>query len=66
MIGIRHIEIDACDVSEIVGVFVSLKKEMATIIEARGWATRIMIKNEISVFVRLGATAIAEVPELRD
>ena len=57
MIGTRHIEIDARDVSEIAAVLMSLKKEMAAIIVARRGATRIMIKNKISVFIRLGATA---------
>ena len=44
----------------------SLEKEMAAIIVARRRATRIMIKNQIGVFVRLGAIAIAQVSESRD
>ena len=44
----------------------SLKKEMPAIIIVRRGATRIMIQNEISVFIRLSATAIAEISELRD
>ena len=66
MIGRCHIEIDARDVSEIAAVLMSLEKEMAAIIVARRGATGIMIKNEISVFVRLSATASAQVSELRD
>ena len=66
MIGTRHIEIDARDVSEIAAVLMSLKKEMPAIIIARRGATRIVIQNEISVFIRLGATAIAQVAESRD
>jgi hypothetical protein len=63
MIGIRHIEVDARDVSEIAAVLMSLKQEMAAIIIARRGTTRIMIQNEISIFVRLSASAIAKVPE---
>ncbi len=37
----------------------SLKKEMAAVIVALCGATGIMIQNEISVFIRLSATAIA-------
>ena len=44
----------------------SLKKEMPSIIVAGRRATRIMIQNEVSVFIRLGATAIAQVSESRD
>ena len=56
MVGTRHIEIDARDVSEIAAVLMSLKKEMAPVIVVRRGATRIMIQNEISVFIRLGAS----------
>jgi hypothetical protein len=63
MIGIRHIKIDARDVSEIAAVLMSLKQEMAAIIIARRGTTRIMIQNEISILVRLSASAIAKVPE---
>ena len=56
MIGRGHIEIDARDVSQIAAVLMSLKKEMAAIIVASRGATRIMIKNQISVFIRLRAT----------
>ena len=66
MIEIRYIKIDARDVSEIVAVLVSLEKEMPAIIVARRGTTRIMIENEISVFVRLGATTVAEVSESRN
>ena len=66
MIGRRHIEIDARDVSEIAAVLMSLKKEMAAVIVVRRGATGIMIKNEISVFIRLSATASAQVSESRD
>jgi hypothetical protein len=66
VIGIRYIKIDARDVSEIVAVLVSLEKEMPAIIVARRGTTRIMIENEISVFVRLGATTVAEVSESRN
>jgi hypothetical protein len=66
MIGIRHIEIYARDISEIVGVLVALKKEMPAIIVVRRGTTGIMIKNEISVFVRLCVCAIAQVSKLRD
>ena len=62
MIGMRHIEIDARDVSAIsisVRHFMSLKKEMPAVIIALCGATGIMIQNEISVFIRLSATAIA-------
>jgi hypothetical protein len=44
----------------------SLKKEMAAIIVALRGATGIMIKNQVSVFVRLSATAIAEISESRN
>jgi hypothetical protein len=64
MIGICHIEIDARDVSEIAALLMSLKEEMPAIIVVRRRTTRIVIKNEISVFVRLSATAIAKVPEI--
>jgi hypothetical protein len=62
MIRVRHIKIDARDVGAIgisVGHFMPLKKEMPAIIIVRRRATRIVIQNEISVFVRLSATAIA-------
>ena len=66
MIGTRHIEIDARDVSEIAAVLMSLKKEMPAIIVASRRATGIMIKNQIRVFIRLSATASAQVAESRD
>ena len=66
MIGRGHIEIDARDISEIAAVLMSLEKEMAAIIVVRRGATGIMIKNQIRVFVRLSATASAQVSELRD
>ena len=44
----------------------SLKKEMPAVIIVLRGATGIMIQNEISVFIRLGATAIAQVSESRD
>ena len=66
MIGSGHIKIDARDVSEIAAVLMSLKKEMPAIIIASRGATGIMIKNEISVFIRLGASAIAQIAESRD
>ena len=61
MIGTGHIEIDARDVSEIAAVLMSLKKEMPAVIVALRGATRIMIQNEISVFIRLSATATAQI-----
>src|SRR4029077_12500790 len=66
MIGRGHIEIDARDESEIAAVLMSLKKEMTAVIVALCGATGIMIKNQISVFVRLGASASAQVSEFRD
>jgi hypothetical protein len=66
MIRIRHIEIDARDVSEIAAVLVSLEQEMTAIIVARRGTTRIMIQNEISVFVRLSATAIVQIAKACD
>ena len=66
MIGVRDIEIDSREVSAVgisVRHFMSLKKEMPAIIIVRRRATRIMIQNEISVFIRLSATAIAEIAE---
>jgi hypothetical protein len=59
MVGMSHIEINARDVSEVAAVLMALKKEVPAVIIARRWATRIMIQNEIGVFVRLSATAIA-------
>src|SRR4029077_9111743 len=62
MIGMRHIKIDSREIGAIgisVWHFMSLKKEMPAIIVARRGATRIMIQNEISIFIRLGTTAIA-------
>ena len=62
MIGMRHIKIDSRDIGAIsisVRHFMPLKKEMAAIIVVRRWATRIMIQNEISIFIRLSATVIA-------
>jgi hypothetical protein len=66
MIGIRDIEIDARDVSQIAAVFMSLKKEMPPVIVVSRRTTRIMIQNEISVFIGLSATAIAKISESRD
>ena len=66
MVGTRDIEIDARDVSEITAVLVSLKKEMATVIVVGRGATRIVIQNEISVFIRLGASSAAQVSKPRD
>ena len=59
MIWIRHVEINARDVSEIAAVLVSLEKEMPAIIIVRRRPTWVMIQDEISVFIRLSATAIA-------
>ena len=59
MVGTRHIEIDARDVSEIAAVLMSLKKEMPAIIVVRRGTTRIMIQNEISVLIRLSVSSIA-------
>src|SRR5439155_24920929 len=58
-IGTGHIQVDTCDVSEIAAVLMSLKEEMPAIIIVRCGATRIMIQNEISVFIRLGESSIA-------
>ena len=56
MVGTRHIEIDARDVSEIAAVLMSLKKEMAPVIVVRRGATGIVIQNEIGVFIWLSAS----------
>ena len=66
VIGARYVEIDARNVGEISAILVSLKKEMAAIIVTFCRATRIMIENQVSVFVRLGAATSAQVAELRD
>ena len=58
-IGICHIEVNARDVSEIAGVLMSLKKEMAAVIVVMRRTTRVMIHDEISVFIRLSANASA-------
>ena len=44
----------------------SLKKEMPSIVVTGRRATRIMIQNEVRVFIRLGSTAIVQVSESRD
>ena len=66
MVGTRHIQIDARHVSEVTAVLMSLTKEMAAVIVVRCRTTRIMIQNEISVFIRLSVSAIAQMSELRD
>src|ERR1700746_2716046 len=66
MVGTRHIAIEARHVSEVTAVLMSLEEEMAAVIVVRGGATRIMIQNEIGVFVRLSASAIAQVAEFRN
>src|SRR5581483_2508573 len=66
VIGIRHIEINARNVSEIIAVLMSLKQETAPIIVAWRGTTWIMIENKIGVFIRLGATALSQVSEARD
>jgi hypothetical protein len=59
MIRIRHIEINARNMSEIAAVLVPLKQEMPPILVVRRGTTGIVIKNKVRVFIRLGATAIA-------
>ena len=59
MIGTRHIQVDPRDVSEIPAVLMSLEQEMPAIIIVRRGATRIMIKNEISVLIRFRVSSIA-------
>ena len=44
----------------------SLKKEMPSIVVTGRRATRIMIQNEVRVFIRLGSTAIVQVSKSRD
>ena len=69
MVGSRHIKIDSRDVSAIgipVRHFMSLKKEMPSIVVTGRRATRIMIQNEVRVFIRLGPTAIVQVSKSRD
>ena len=54
-LGVRHVEIDARNVSEIIVVFLCLKEEVPAIIVAIRGAARIMIEYEIGVFIRLSA-----------
>ena len=66
MVGIRHIEINARNMSEITGVFMSLKEKTPAIVVAIRRTARIVIEYEVSVFIRLSATTIVQVAERRD
>ena len=66
MVGIRHIKINARDVGEITGVFMSLNEKMPAIVVSIHRTARIVIENQICVFIRLSATAIIQVAKCRD
>src|SRR5689334_7942832 len=69
MIRMGHIEIDAGYVSAVsipVWHLMSLEQKMPAIIVAFRRATGIMVQNEVSVFIRFSATAIAEISESRN
>src|SRR5262249_47705022 len=69
MIRMRHVQIDSRYVSAVrisVRHLMPLKQEMPAVIVAFCRATGIMIKNQISVFIRLGTTAVAEISESRN
>src|SRR5207245_10119717 len=66
MVGIHHIKINARNVGEIISVFMSLNEKMPTIVVSIRRTARIVIENQISVFIRLSATTIIQVAECRD
>lgn len=53
MIGVGDIEVDASDIYEVVAILVPLEEEVTAVIVFDRGTTGIVIKNEISVLVRL-------------
>src|SRR5580765_5547492 len=66
MIGTGDIEVHAGDVGAVAGVLMSLKEKMAAVIVTRNGPTRVVIEDEIGIFVRLGTGAVAEIAVLGD
>src|SRR5262249_49847838 len=67
MRGVLHIEIHAGDVG--VGrIFVALKDKVTSIVKSCGWAARVVVQNEVGIFIGfgLGAGRIVEIAEGRE